>query len=231
MSSRPSSAARGRRGAQTREKVEEAAAELFCTRGYHGTSMQDVADAAGVHVQTVYLAYGSKVALLGAVASRQVAEGEDPSVPPPERAWVRAIVSTPDPRSKIRLYVRHIRNVTERWGRIREVMRSAAGEPEVAERLAAMEHGRFQGPQNLWPAIEQAGHFRPGLTAAVAADLTYAIASPDTFGQLLDRGWTLDAAEEAVADALTRALLREEDLSPPAAAPRARTARPGPARS
>jgi AcrR family transcriptional regulator len=198
-----------RRGAATRQRVEEAAAALFQANGYHATSMQDIARAAGVHVQTIYLAYGTKVDLLGAAASRLVAEGEDPSVPPPERRWVRDLVAEPDPRRKFEHYVRHIRNVTEKWGPIRDVMRAASDEPAVADRLAAMEHGRYQGPENLWPAIEAAGGFRDGITAREAADLTYAIASPDTFRQLLERGWSWHRAEQGIVDALARALLRD----------------------
>jgi AcrR family transcriptional regulator len=199
----------GRRGAETRERIEKAAARLFQTYGYHGASLQSVADAAGVHVQTIYLAYGTKVGLLGAVASRQVAEGEDPAVPPTERKWVRALIAEPDPREKFRLYVRHIRNVTETWGPIRDVMRAAADEAEVADKLAAMEHGRYQGPQNLWPAIEERGQFRDGINAQHAADLTYAIASPDTFRQLRERGWTWEQAEEGITEILTRTLLHK----------------------
>lgn len=199
---------RSRRGAETRRKVEQAAAQLFVERGYHATSMQDIAAAAGVHVQTIYLAYGTKAELLRAAASWKVSEGEDPAIPPPERRWVRELIAEDDPREKFRLYVHHIRHVTERWAPMRDAMRAAADEPEVAQKLAAMEYGRFQGPENLWPAIEQKGQFRQGVTAEEAAVLTYAVASPDTFRQLLERGWSWDRAEAAIVDTLARALLR-----------------------
>jgi AcrR family transcriptional regulator len=198
---------RSRRGAETRRKIEEAAGELFVARGYHGTSLQEIADAAGVHVQTIYLAYGTKAELLRAAASRPVAEGEDPAVPPQDRIWVREIMATDDPAEKLRLYVHHIRNVTEGWGPFQQAMRAAADEPEVAQKLAEMEYGRYQGPLNLWPAIEERHQFRDGMTAQVAADLTYAIASPDTFRQLLDRGWTIERAEAGILETLTRLLL------------------------
>jgi AcrR family transcriptional regulator len=200
---------RTRRGAATREKIEAAAGELFTARGYHATSMQDVADRAGVHVQTIYLAYGTKAELLRAAASRPVAEGEDPAVPPPERRWVREIVATDDPREKIRLYVRHIRNVTQGWGPFQLVMRQAQDEPEVAEKLAAMETGRFQGPLNLWPAIAERGQLRGSMTVEHAAAVTYAIASPDVFRQLQERGRSLDEAEQDIVDILIAALLRD----------------------
>jgi len=196
-----------RRGADTRRRVEQAAAELFVQRGYHATSMQDIAEAAGVHVQTIYLAYGTKAELLRAAAAWKVSEGEDPAIPPPERRWVHEIIAADDPREKFRLYVRHIRHVTEEWAPMRNVMRAAASEPEVAEKLAAMEYGRYQGPENLWPAIAGKGQFREGVTAEYAAVLTYAIASPDTFRQLLDRGWSFHRAEAAILDTLIRTLL------------------------
>jgi len=53
------------------------------------------------------------------------------------------------------------------------------------------------------------GQLREGLTAEEAAVLTYAIASPDTFGQLLERGWSWNRAEAAITDTLIRTLLRD----------------------
>lgn len=91
------------------------------------------------------------------------------------KARIRDPTAEDDPREKFRLYVRHIRHATEQWAPMRDVMRAAAGEPEVAEKLTAMEYGRCQGPENLWPAIEQKGQLREGLTAEEAAVLTYAI--------------------------------------------------------
>ena len=75
----------GRRGADTRERIEEAAGTLFTERGYHRATMQAIADAAGVHVQTVYLAYGTKQALLAASAIRLAATAMPDST---ERATV-----------------------------------------------------------------------------------------------------------------------------------------------
>jgi AcrR family transcriptional regulator len=171
--------------------------------------MQDVAEAAGVHVQTLYLAYGTKAALLHETASRRVAEGEDQSVPPPERRWVREIVATDDPRQKLRLYVRHTRHNAELWAPIRDVMREARDEPEVAERLTAMERGRYEGPLNLLEPVHRAGRLRKGLTLEKAAAMTYAIASPDTYLQLRERGMSPAQAESTMLDILVRAILAD----------------------
>ena len=67
-------AARKRSGAAraraTRARVVAAAAPLFVTRGYLDTTMAELAGAAGVAVQTLYLAFGSKAAVLAAVMAR-----------------------------------------------------------------------------------------------------------------------------------------------------------------
>lgn len=201
-------ARRDRRRTETRTKVEKAAGRLFTEHGYHATTLQQIADEAGVHVQTIYLAYGTKAEVLRAAASWATSE-EDPAIPPPDRRWVREIVATDDPRLKLRLYVRHIRDITQTWGPFQQAMRAASSEPEVAEKLAAMEEGRFQGPLNLWPAIEARGQLRDGLSTERAAALSYAIASPDTFRQLIDRGLSLDQAEDEVARMLILALLSD----------------------
>src|SRR6478736_5802678 len=80
---------RSSRGAETRRRIEQAAALLFTRDGYTATTMQAVADEAEVHVQTIYLAYRTKPALLAACAARLVAGEEDPSTHPGERRWAR----------------------------------------------------------------------------------------------------------------------------------------------
>lgn len=57
--------ARGQaRGRATRTRLLDAAQELFCRHGYEGTSIGDVADAAGTGVGTVYHHFSDKRALL-----------------------------------------------------------------------------------------------------------------------------------------------------------------------
>jgi len=202
---------RRRRGDDTRRKVEEAAGGLFVERGYQSTTMQAIADAAGVHVQTIYLAYGTKAALLAATATRLVAGDEDPASHPSERRWVRQIQTATDPERKLRLYVRHIRDVAPRIVRLVDVLRTAApDDPEVATFLAHMQEGRRAGPFALLAPLADAGLLRPGLRLDAAADATYALASPDTFRALVDdRGWSWNRAEAWITDQLRHALLAD----------------------
>jgi AcrR family transcriptional regulator len=193
--------------------VAETAARLFVERGYAATTMQAIADEAGVHVQTLYLAFGTKAAVLAAAGTVSVSGADDPASHPSERAWAREIVATDDPATKLRLYARHIRDVAPRIIGLLDVLRSnAASEPEVADFLDVMEQGRREGPANLLPPIAERDAFRPGVSLQQAIDLTTAIASPDTYrGLVVVCGWTWDAAEHWVGETLCRALLRDGD--------------------
>jgi AcrR family transcriptional regulator len=63
-------AQRGRpRSSKKRREIMRAAIELFTRNGYEGTSVDDVAAAAGVSKQTVYSHYGSKENLFGLAVS------------------------------------------------------------------------------------------------------------------------------------------------------------------
>jgi AcrR family transcriptional regulator len=203
---------RRRRGEDTRRKIEEAAGRLFTSRGYEATTMQAIADEAGVHVQTIYLAYGTKASVLAAAATRLVAGDEDPGSHPGQRRWVREIVGTPDPRRKLRLYVRHVREVTPRVVGLIDTLRAGApSDADVAGFLAQMLQGRHEGPYALLEPLASAGQLRPGLTRSAAADITYALASPDTFRALVhDRGWSWSRAETWITAELCRSLLRDD---------------------
>jgi len=171
--------------------------------------MQAIADAAGVHVQTIYLAYGTKTAVLAAAATRLVAGDEDPQSHPSTRRWARQIQATGDPQRKLQLYVRHIRDITPRVVRLVDTLRATApADPDVAAFLSHMQQGRRAGPHALLASLAETGQLRPHLTLDAAADATYALASPDTFRALVeDRGWSWRRAETWITSQLRHALL------------------------
>lgn len=201
----------GGRGADTRRRIELAAAERFADAGYAGTTMQAIADSAGVHVQTIYLAYRTKAAVLAATAARLVAGDEDPAIPPRDRAWSRAIAAEQDPRAKLKLYVVQVGRVAARITRLTDTLRAAApSEPEAAAFLAEMERGRREGAYQLLGLLAHEGLWNTDLSADQIADVVSALASPDTLRWLTERcGWDPDAAR-----AWTTAVLERELLAP-----------------
>lgn len=60
---RPIPMPRTRRGWRTREKLLDAAEEIFGTHGFHGTSIVDITRAAGVAMGTFYVYFPSKEAI------------------------------------------------------------------------------------------------------------------------------------------------------------------------
>jgi AcrR family transcriptional regulator len=69
----------GRRRAQamaTRTHIIDTAAQLFNSDGYLGTTIETIAETAGVAVQTIYNCVGSKAALLGEVLARSTEDAE-----------------------------------------------------------------------------------------------------------------------------------------------------------
>src|SRR5215216_4524401 len=84
--------------AQTRRDILTAAQQLFLERGYTGTTLTAIAQAAGVVVETIYRAYASKAELFKAVVRAAVAGGAAPAqVPVEQRPAIAAVIAEPDP--------------------------------------------------------------------------------------------------------------------------------------
>jgi AcrR family transcriptional regulator len=79
---------------ENRRRILAAASALFREKGYAGTSMPEVAKAAGVAVQTVYKAFANKATLLKAVFDVTVA-GDDEDVPIAGRDFIAGIRAEP----------------------------------------------------------------------------------------------------------------------------------------
>src|SRR5690242_3466184 len=77
---------KGERSRQTRLRILQAAHRLFVERGYGATTVQDVAEGAGVAVQTVYFVFGNKPSLLKELVDVTIA-GDDEPVPTMQRPW------------------------------------------------------------------------------------------------------------------------------------------------
>src|ERR1700704_735474 len=65
---------RQRQALETRRAIANAARSLFTKRGYAATSIEVVADEAGVAARTVYAIFGTKKAILGAICEEWLAE-------------------------------------------------------------------------------------------------------------------------------------------------------------
>src|SRR5713101_3204817 len=195
---------RTHRGTETRRRVAVAAADLFSQRGYEGTSMQAIAEAAGVHPQTVYLAFGTKAAVL-AEAAAYIAAGDDHDGATETDSSV--------PVRQLLCFARHQCEIAARLGPVLTlVVATAYSEPDVA---AFCEHNRracLADARSLVARIEEGGALHPDLSPDEAADILYTLASPDSYLRLVgDRGWSYERYEQWLAELLCARLLRGQN--------------------
>ncbi|MGZ5213291.1 MAG: TetR/AcrR family transcriptional regulator [Actinomycetota bacterium] len=192
----------------TRGAVLEAARELFVERGFVATTIQAIADRAGVSPETVYATFGNKRSLLSSVIDVSIT-GDDAPVPLLDRAWVQEMRGARDPRRKLRILARNGRLILERISPVYEVLRgAAAADPEIAELRERYSSQRFAGQRELVRVLGAGGALRKGLSANSAAGTLFAIGSPETYRLLtIDRGWSPDRFERWYAETLARLLL------------------------
>jgi AcrR family transcriptional regulator len=213
--------ARGRRGKrrydssrrqaqaeETRRVMVEAAGRLFAERGYAGTTIAAIAREAGVAAETVYAAFGNKRAILARVVGVLVV-GDHERIPLGDRPSVLAAIQEQDPRRKIQLLARMMREIHERIGPVWRIMRAA--EQEDAEIAALVQEGlkgRLGGMAQFVVALHSRGPLREGVTLSAAGETVWAIASPEVHRLLtVDRGWSAEKYEAWLVDVLARLLL------------------------
>lgn len=202
------SARRREQAAETRERVLDAAAELFRARGYEGASIAAIAEAAGVSAETVYARFRNKRTLLGELVARAV-RGGDPA-PVPEQRGPRAVVSATDQREQLRLFAADVVLRLERAAPLVAVVSgSARSEPELADLLARLHADRLRNLGHLVDALAANGPLRLGAEDAV--ETVWALTSPELH-QLLTRvrGWTRQRYCDWLARSLAALLLDEE---------------------
>ncbi|MEO9174230.1 MAG: helix-turn-helix domain-containing protein, partial [Gaiellales bacterium] len=109
---------------ETASAIVAAAGRLFVERGYHATSIGRIASEAGVAVQTIYNAVGSKSDLLSRVLDRAVA-GERATAPVASLMRER-IEREEDPRRIIGHLVELWRGALPRTAPVFRIIREAA---------------------------------------------------------------------------------------------------------
>jgi AcrR family transcriptional regulator len=204
--------------AQTRRDILDAAHRLFLERGYAGTTLAAIATAAGVVVETIYRAYGSKAELCRAVVRAAVAGGTDRAqVPVEQRPAIAAVIAEPDPHRQLLLYAATQPGIHARAGPLlRVLIGAAATDPQLAELWAQIEQERLQGMGRFARLLADRGVLRPGLPVTEARDLLWTLNSLAVHDLLvLQRGWSPDRYRDWLAAALARELLPDQPPDPP----------------
>ena len=185
----------------------DAARSLFVERGYVATTIDAIAERAEVSPETVYSAFGNKRSLLSELVDVSIAGGE--SAPPVlEQDWVRELREEADVHQRVLILARSGSAILQRRAGIDEVVRGAASaDPEIATLRDTGRAQRFAGQRELLRIVVGADKLRDGLDLASAADILYAVGSPETYQLLVvDRGWSRARFERWYGDTLDRLL-------------------------
>jgi AcrR family transcriptional regulator len=175
----------------TRLAIIQAAGRLFVERGYSATSIDAVAEAAGVGRATVFTSVGGKAALLKAAYDVAVV-GDDEPIPLPERPWARRVREGESQGERIGRYAEMVTMIDGRYAPIYEAFRGAASaDPEVRELWQEIRAERRRGAFNFVRVVCELGPFREGLEHEVAADVVWILNDPGLYHQLvLEQGWS-----------------------------------------
>lgn len=190
--------------ARTRRDVLAAAKQLFAERGYGSTTIDAVAATAGVAVQTVYAAFGSKRAIVWALLETTLVGDDDPrSLIDRLRADLEGVADDTERQGRA---VRYGRQVLERTAGIHRMMRdAAAADPEIAAALVEIEARRYE---DLRAVVELVAPDHAGAPQRRrAADVLFAVASYEVHDLLVvTRGWSTTRWERWILEALAREL-------------------------
>jgi TetR/AcrR family transcriptional regulator, regulator of autoinduction and epiphytic fitness len=203
---------RAEQAAQTRRDILAAAGALFRERGYTGVSMPVIAAQAGVVVETIYRAFGSKAGLFKAVIDAAVAGGSTRSeTPVDERPAIKALIEEPDPRRQVAMYAATQPGIHRRSGPLLRALAAAAGsDPDLRALWDEIEASRRAGQGGFVGMLGGRGALRGDVPIDQATDALWTLTSIAVFDMLVTtRGWSVERYEAWLAEALTCALLPE----------------------
>ena len=176
--------------------------------------MPSLAAAAGVSVETIYRAFGSKAGLFRAVVDAAVAGGAARAqVPVPERPAIRAIVAEGDPRRQVERYAATQPGIHRRAGPLLRVLAEAAPtDPTLRALWESIETDRRHGQGGFVQMLAARGVIRAGLDVETAGDTLWALTSLAVYDLLAGlRGWSDEQYRAWLGDALAALLLEPRE--------------------
>lgn len=185
----------------TKDRVAAAARVLFRERGFAGTTIAAISDAAGVPAQTIYSAFGNKPGILARVTEVWMRETRT-------RALADRFFQEPDAGQRLRLFAGLNRTQLDEGADIVGIYREAARtDPAMEAAFAAILRSREREIAKLLASVES--ELRDGLNPEDALAITLALCVDGVYATLRDAGWDGERYEQWLGDALVGQLLGE----------------------
>ena len=181
---------REEQGRATRRAIVAASHDLFVELGYAGTTIDAVAERAGVSRKTVFTAVGGKAVLLK-LALQWALVGDDEPVPMRDRPDTQEQMTETDPERLLHLWAARMSEIESRVARLALVMEAAA-DPEVATIHAQSERGRRGGARAVARRLDQIDGLREGLAVRRATAIMTVLMEPLVYQRLVvESGWSV----------------------------------------
>ena len=196
---------RRERALATKRRITKVAYTLFSERGYAETTMAEIAEAAGVAVQTVYFTFHTKGELLSRAVDFAVM-GEDGPLPPEEQEWYARMTAEPNLVMALRHLVTGEGTINLRATPLDTVVRAnAQSDPDTARVWASHERLRTDAHRAILEILVAKSSLRDGMTPERATHLLLFYLGSDAYRPLVhDFGWTheewLDWTVATIAD-------------------------------
>lgn len=145
------------RAQATRRRVIDAAHDLFVNQGYGRTTIADIARDAGVSVETIYSAFGSKAALLRKVWYVRF-RGDEQDVRLLHRPEIQEMLAEPDLVVRLHRHAAVMTPVFRRFVPLHRALEAAAAtESSAADLLAEFDAGRRDAAAHYAKAAKKTG--------------------------------------------------------------------------
>ncbi|MBA3803824.1 MAG: TetR/AcrR family transcriptional regulator [Acidimicrobiia bacterium] len=174
---------------ENRSAIVRAARDLFIAQGYGRTTIADIADSAGMSVETIYAAFGNKPALLHRAWDITVG-GDDQDVVFHERPEVVAIRNEPDLAERLMLHATFSTKTATRIAPFQLMVQSAAeAEPAAAAMLEEMGRQRLAGMTVMAAGAAQTQQL--AVTEDECRDVIWSMTDGMLWHRLVnERGWS-----------------------------------------
>jgi AcrR family transcriptional regulator len=185
-----SSAVRSNQARETRRAIVDAAGQLFVERGYAATTIDAVADRAGVGRKTVFSVGGKGVLLK--LAWDWAIGGDDEPIPMAERPAVQAMLAESDTQRLVTMWVDMLLDVGGRVTPIAAVVLAAADvDADVCALRDAIRRETLIGATAFVSHLAGAGGLRADLSIERGADVCWALINSLLLHLLVSlRGWS-----------------------------------------
>jgi AcrR family transcriptional regulator len=171
------SARRTERSDETRRKITSAVTELMAEGTFHESTVEQVAERAGIARATLYQHFRSRLDLVDAICERF---DENPAL-----LRIREVVELPDPEAAL---AETIANAVRFWSTEDPILSQLYGvvaiDPAARELVERQRADRRGEMTRLVRHLKRAARLRPGMTEPRALSLLMVLTSYETFCEL-----------------------------------------------